>query len=82
MYTIYGEDVSFGTRHVPACKEDFEWAKRFMVLTEKLLAEGKLSAHTVRVGKGGLKGAIEGLDDLRNNKVSGEKLVYMIADTV
>lgn len=81
MYTIYGESFTVGSLHYPASQEDFEWAKKFMALTEYLLAEGRLRPHKETVRSGGLEGALQGLDDLRNNKVSGEKLVYRIADT-
>ncbi|PQE14706.1 zinc-binding oxidoreductase protein [Rutstroemia sp. NJR-2017a BBW] len=45
-------------------------------LTEKLVAEGKVVAHPAKVGNGGLEGVLQGLDDMKNGKVSGQKLVY------
>jgi hypothetical protein len=39
MYTMMGEEFIYGGRTFPALPEDFEFAKMFMGLTEKLLAE-------------------------------------------
>lgn len=80
VYTIFGESFVSGPLKVPANLEDFQWAKKFMTLTEKLLVEGKLLPHKVTLREGGLEGALQGLDDLKNNRVSGEKLVYKVAD--
>lgn len=52
-----------------------------MLIAEKLLEEGKVRGHPVSVREGGLRGVIEGLEDLREGRVSGEKLVYRVADT-
>lgn len=37
MYTMMGEAFKYGTTNYPACRDDFEFAKRFMTLTESLL---------------------------------------------
>lgn len=65
---------------------DFEFAKRWAGVCERLLGEGRVKAHPVRVeregerekGKGGLEGVLEGLERLRRGEVSGEKLVYLV----
>jgi NADPH:quinone reductase-like Zn-dependent oxidoreductase len=80
LYTIWGEYFRSGSLEYPASQEDFEWAKKFMVLTEKLLAEGRVKPHNCAVKEGGLNGVLQGLDDLKNNKVSAEKLIYRIAE--
>ncbi|GAB7357142.1 hypothetical protein MBLNU459_g7936t1 [Dothideomycetes sp. NU459] len=77
-YTITGEAFTFASQPVPANPEDFEFGKKFWSLSEKLFAEGKLKVHRPEVRKGGLKGVFEGLEDLKNGKVSGVKLVYKI----
>ncbi|EED13651.1 zinc-binding oxidoreductase ToxD, putative [Talaromyces stipitatus ATCC 10500] len=81
MYTVFGEEFKFGAQPFPAIPEDFEYTKKFIALVEKLLAEGKLKAHRVKVGADGLKGVLAGLEDLKNGKVSGEKLVYRVEET-
>lgn len=40
-----------------------------------------MKTHTERVRKYGLKGALEGLQEMQTGKVRGEKLVYRLADT-
>jgi len=81
MYTIFGERFFFGPSEFPALPEDVEYTKEFFGITEKLLAEGKLKAHKAKVGKDGFEGVLKGLDDLKNGKVSGEKLVYRVSET-
>jgi hypothetical protein len=81
MYTIFGEKFDFAGNEFPASSEDFEYAKKFLGMTEKLLAEGKLRAHKETVGKEGLKGVLEGLEHMKAGKVSGEKLVYRVGET-
>jgi NADPH:quinone reductase-like Zn-dependent oxidoreductase len=81
MYTIFGEPFHFGPRAFPAIPEDFEYTKKFIGITEQLLADGKLKPHTAKIGKNGLEGVLKGLDDLKDGKVSGEKLVYRVSET-
>ncbi|KAI2464693.1 oxidoreductase-like protein [Annulohypoxylon bovei var. microspora] len=57
---------------------DFEFASKFWSLTENLLAQGKLKAHPVSLREGGLDGILGGLDEMKENGVSGKKLVYKI----
>ncbi|OAP55415.1 hypothetical protein AYL99_10388 [Fonsecaea erecta] len=81
MYTIFGEAFEFGSNKIPAVAEDFEYTKKFVAMVETLLAEGKLRPHKERVGPRGLEGVLEGLQDMKNGKVSGEKLVYLVDET-
>lgn len=77
-YTILNEDFKFAGHEMPASKEDFEFAEKFWDLSTKLMAEGKIKVPPMKVGKNGLEGVFEGLDALRNGKVSGQKLVYVL----
>jgi hypothetical protein len=81
MYTIFNEEFQKGGRTTPASKEDFDFAKKFFEITEKLMAEGKLKTHPEKVGEKGLEGALKGMEDMKAGKVSGVKLVYRVADT-
>ncbi len=80
MYTMFGEEFYKYGKTFPVDEEDHIFAKRWMELTEKLVREGKLVPHPKKVGKGGLEGILNGIEDLRLEKVRGEKLVYPIAD--
>jgi NADPH:quinone reductase-like Zn-dependent oxidoreductase len=81
MYTIFNDPFTKAGRDTPAVPEDFEFAKEFFAITEKLLAEGKLKTHPEKVGPNGLAGALQGMDDMKNDKVSANKLVYRVAET-
>ena len=80
-YTITGEAFEFGPAKIPDMPQDFEFAKGFWELSAKLLQEGKVKVHRPEVRKEGLKGVFGGLKDLKENKVSGVKLVYKIDET-
>lgn len=81
LMTFRGEAFDLFGRHFPADPNDFEFACRFASLTERLLEEKKLVPHPVLLQSGGLGGVLEGLELVREGKVSGGKLVYRVADT-
>lgn len=81
MYTIFNESFQKAGRDNPAMPDDFEFAKKFSGITEKLLAEGKLKTHPEKVGAKGLEGALQGMQDMKDDKVSGNKLVYRVRET-
>lgn len=78
-YTATGEALTDYGR--PASKDDFEFSVKFWQLAGQLLEQGKLKVHPPSVRPNGLKGVLEGLQEMREGKVSGEKLVYNIGDT-
>ncbi|PYI26065.1 GroES-like protein [Aspergillus indologenus CBS 114.80] len=80
-YTAVGEDFTFGETPMPAKPEDREFAARFWETATQLLAEGKVKVHRPKVGARGLEGVMEGLELLKQDKVSGEKLVYNVEET-
>jgi hypothetical protein len=63
---------------VPGKPEHWEWYKKWVLFAEKLLHEGKFRPHRVEFRKGGFEGIPEGLNDLKDGKVSGAKLVYRV----
>ncbi|KAK0717742.1 putative zinc-binding oxidoreductase ToxD [Lasiosphaeria miniovina] len=78
-YMIIGERLKLGpTMDIPGNPDEFEFGKAFWPLAEALLAEGRIRVHPVQVGEGGLEGVFEGLQAMREGKVSGKKLVYRI----
>lgn len=80
-YTSVGEDFKFGDIPFPAKPEDKAYTEMFVPIAEDLLAQGKVKVHRPKVGKDGLKGVLEGLQLLKEDKVSGEKLVYNVSET-
>jgi hypothetical protein len=79
-YTIIGEAFEIEGERWDAVPEDFELAKRFMVLGEKLLGAGLIKGHPVRLGQWGLGGVLGGMQELKEGKVSGVKLVYQVGE--
>ena len=78
-YTATGEALTDYGRS--ASMEDFEFSVMFWQLAGKLLEQRKVKVHPPSVRPNGLMGVFEGLQEMREGKVSGEKLVYKIADT-
>lgn len=79
-YTCFGETFQSGGKTFEAkdLQEDYEFAVGWAAMFEKLLADGKVKVHPPKVMDGGLDKLLEGLDLLRNDKVSGQKLVYRV----
>lgn len=80
-YTALGEPFAKFGRETPAIPEDAAATEKFIKAAVPLLASGKVKVHPPQVGKGGLHGVLEGLKLMEEDKVSGVKLVYNIADT-
>ncbi|KAL2849962.1 chaperonin 10-like protein [Aspergillus pseudodeflectus] len=80
-YTVFGERFIFGPKEIPAQPDDRTFMEKFCGIFEDLLASGKVMVHPRRACNRGLDGILDGLQLLREGKVSGEKLVYNIADT-
>lgn len=79
-YTIFGEDYHAGPggRVIAASGGDYKLGKRFWQLCESLFAEGRVRVHPTIVGNEGLEGVLSGLRMLKENRVSGRKLVYTL----
>ncbi|KAH8723024.1 oxidoreductase-like protein [Phaeosphaeriaceae sp. PMI808] len=58
-------------------REDYEFGTRFWKASADLIDSGKIRTHPARVHKG-LEGVPQGLQDLKDGKVSGVKLVYTV----
>lgn len=81
-YDIFGDPYIFeGTFH-EAKPDAFEFGVKWNNTAEKLWNEGKWKPHPQRVGPNGLQGVLEGLDEMRKELVSGQKLVYRVDETV
>lgn len=76
-YTAIGEGFTGGGRSIPASEEDLWYAVQFWNLSQELLESAKMKAAPVQVGHG-LEGVLDGLQALKENKVSGKKLVYKV----
>jgi NADPH:quinone reductase-like Zn-dependent oxidoreductase len=73
-YTALGEKYN---DRFPASKTDYEFGSRFWRVSEELINSGKIKTHPVEVRKG-LENIPQGLQDLKDGKVSGVKLVFSV----
>ena len=79
-YTAIGQPFTYEGEDWPLVPEDYELAKRFAILVEDLLEKRMIKTHPATVRDGGLEAISSGMQDIRDGKISGEKLVYIIAD--
>ncbi|KAL6797815.1 GroES-like protein [Trichoderma sp. SZMC 28013] len=77
-YTAFGEAFDFGDEKVPANPKGYDFAVKFMGLAQELLWQGRIKPHPQSVRPGGWSGVLDGLQEMREGKVSGEKLVYPV----
>ena len=79
-YTAAGEPFEMmGTEFKEeVVKPDYEYIQKWMPIGEQLLAQKKVKAHPTKVGKG-FENILEAVDLLRNEKVSGQKMVFSVA---
>ena len=77
-FTALGEPIDKGKR-MEGNPEHYEFAKKWVAVADDLLAQGKIKVHPPKVMDGGLNGITNGFDLLRNDKVSGQKLVYRVS---
>jgi hypothetical protein len=63
---------------IPPQPEIGVWAREWYKKVQELIDEGKLRPCPIQVLPGGFEGILDGLDLLRNGKVSGKKLVVPI----
>jgi len=77
-YTGFGEEFHKGDKNFPAKEDHLAFQDKFWRLVGELLAQGKIRPHPQEVRDGGLEGVLDGVEDLRQGKVSGVKLVYRV----
>ncbi|KAJ6102149.1 protein TOXD [Penicillium sp. IBT 16267x] len=76
----FGEPFVIGPQSFAASPEDEAFSAWWWLLAEKFLVEGKIKVHPLSVRDGGLEGVLEGLDFMRKDQVSGQKLVYNVSE--
>ena len=77
-YTALGQRFFFGPHEFPPNKTDFDFAVKFIALATDLLEQGKYRVHEPDVREGGLEAIFSGLQEIREGKVRGKKLVYRL----
>lgn len=76
MLAMFGKEVVMeGDFRTAADSAAYEFAQRWFCAAQKLLQEGLLVPHPVRVLPGGLDAVIGGVEEVKMGRVRGEKLV-------
>jgi hypothetical protein len=76
-YTMSGEPFEIEGQVWDAVPEDHQLGKDFIAVAEKLLQEGNVRPHPADV-RVGIEGILHGMQEIKDGKVSGVKLVYRI----
>lgn len=79
-YTAAGEAFRIRGTEWPARPEDYVFIKRWMPFAGNLIAQKKIKTHRAEVREGGFEAIASGLQDLKDGKVSGVKVVYRVAE--
>ena len=78
-FSVFGEKFTLGPLDIPSMPDHHEWTKKWYLMAIKLVAEGKVKPHRVKVMDGGLEGVIKGIEDYREGlRLSGYKAVYKV----
>ncbi|KAB8360964.1 hypothetical protein FH972_024696 [Carpinus fangiana] len=80
-YDMSGESYKFEGDTYEANHEAFLFGTKFAEAAETLWAKGAWRPHPQRIETGGLLGVSGGLQEMREGKVSGVKLVYLVDET-
>lgn len=76
-YTAVGEPVKKMSYMSGDNTKDFEWTKKWIPIAESIIAQGKIKVHPTKV-EHGLEGILNGMDLMKEDKVSGNKLVFTV----
>ena len=79
VLSVFGKKVALnGVYGRDAQPKDYEFAKGLFKITQKLLDKGEITPHPVKLMRGGWEGIMKGVDIIRNQDLSGQKLVYRV----
>ncbi|KAF2015280.1 putative zinc-binding oxidoreductase ToxD [Aaosphaeria arxii CBS 175.79] len=79
-YSAAGKSYVLGGVRRPAQPDHYDFTKKWTEFAEKLRLEGKWKAHRQEVRDGGFEGILGGMQDMKDGKVSGVKLVYRVGE--
>lgn len=79
LYTAQGRAFDFGPeRHFPASPEDKEQIVQVLKKLPKLASDRAIKPLPIKFWEGGLQAIPDGLQYMREGKVSAEKIVYRV----
>ncbi|EPS94249.1 NAD-binding protein, partial [Fomitopsis schrenkii] len=79
IYTALGRPFSLGPKAKYDCQpEDQAHFMKFLEKVPQLFSNGYVVPNRIKLWEGGLQGVSDGLNYMRDGKISGEKIVYLI----
>lgn len=80
VLSIFGRKVALeGEYGRDARPQDREFGAKAFAAVQDLLDRGLIDTHPVKVMPGGWEGVMGGVDIIRSQALSGQKLVYSVA---
>lgn len=77
--SIFGEEITWPAPYARAGSPELvDFATMFFAVLQKLLDEGKIKTHPLRVMEGDLGTVLEGMELLKSGTISGEKIVVKL----
>ena len=77
--TLSGKEIALGNGYEREPNLDhFKFGQKWFRTVQNLLDEGKLKPHPMRAAESGFEGILQGLDILRTQAISGQKLVCVL----
>ena len=67
-----------GERHIPAIEADVAHIAAFLAKLPQLVKDGLVKPFPIKLWEGGFAAVPEGLQYMREGKVSAEKIVYRV----
>ncbi|BFZ65349.1 Zinc-binding oxidoreductase alcohol dehydrogenase [Saitoella coloradoensis] len=80
VYTILGRAFEMRGDEYQASPEDRRVAEQFYEKLPEWIQSDKVKPNRTRIVEGGLNGILRGFEEMKNGKVRGEKLVYVIKE--
>ncbi|RPD66607.1 GroES-like protein [Lentinus tigrinus ALCF2SS1-7] len=78
LYTVYGYPISIGSIQIPVVPEDKVHMAAFLKKLPQLVRDGAVKPLPIKSWEGGLEAVQDGLQYMREGKVSAEKIVYLV----
>ncbi|EIW60398.1 GroES-like protein [Trametes versicolor FP-101664 SS1] len=79
IYTSLGREFGFGPgSHYPVSSEDRAQMVEFLKKVPQIVKDGAVKPPAIKLWEGGLGAIIDGLQYMREGKVSAEKIVYRV----
>lgn len=79
IYTSLGRAFDFGpSTHFPVFPEDRKQIVEFLKKVPQLIKNGAIKTPAIKLWEGGLAAIPDGLQYMREGKVSAEKIVYRV----